>query len=103
MAANLKDNIGPVKEQLTDVAKDAAAELKGPAQEAVQSVKQTATGAAETVSPRDSLQPEMCRARRSNPKQRFRTAKTERLPPQCDLLRAAGRPDRERGYRSICS
>lgn len=49
VAANLKDNIGPVKQQVTDIAKDAAANLKEPAQDAVQSVKETATDAADTV------------------------------------------------------
>ncbi len=49
VAANLKANLEPVKEQVTDAAKDAAANLKAPAQEAAQSVKETATDAADTV------------------------------------------------------
>ena len=49
VAANVKANIGPVKEQATGAAKEAAANLKGPAQEAAQSVKDTATDAADTV------------------------------------------------------
>ncbi|MGI8457628.1 MAG: DUF3618 domain-containing protein [Propionibacteriaceae bacterium] len=48
-AADLKANIGPVKQQVTDIAKDAAANLKEPAQDAAESVKATATDAAETV------------------------------------------------------
>ncbi len=47
--AGLKANIEPVKQQVTDIAKDAAANLKAPAQEAAESVKQTATDAADTV------------------------------------------------------
>ena len=45
----LKERAEPVKQQLTDVAKEAADNLKQPAQEAVASVKDTATDAAQNV------------------------------------------------------
>ncbi len=49
VVADLKEKAEPVKQQLTDVAKDAADSLKQPAQDAVASVKDTATDAAQSV------------------------------------------------------
>lgn len=48
-AGRLKESAGPLKEQLTDTAKEVGQNLQGPAQDAVASVKDTATDAAETV------------------------------------------------------
>lgn len=44
-----EEKLGPVKEQVTAAAKEAAAELKEPAKEAAASVKETATDAVTTV------------------------------------------------------
>ncbi|GAA2103958.1 DUF3618 domain-containing protein [Microlunatus panaciterrae] len=48
-ASTVKERVEPLKEQATDIAKDAAAHLKEPAQQAAESVKDTATEAAQTV------------------------------------------------------
>ena len=48
-AAAVKDKAEPLKQELTDIGKDAVGNLKESAQDAVQSVKETATDAAQTV------------------------------------------------------
>ena len=47
--STLQDNLEPLKEKVTEAAKDVGAQLKEPAQEAVESVKATATEGAENV------------------------------------------------------
>jgi len=49
VAATVKDHAEPLKQQVTEIAKDAASNLKEPAQDAAASVKATATDAAQTV------------------------------------------------------
>ncbi len=48
-AATVKEKVEPLKDEVSDLAKGAAENLKQPAQEAVEQVKQTATEAATTV------------------------------------------------------
>jgi gas vesicle protein len=48
-AAQLKDQVAPLKEKVTEAAKQVVEEVKAPAQEAVQSVKESATESVQTV------------------------------------------------------
>jgi len=48
-AAALKDNVEPIKQEVTSVAREAADNLREPAQQAVDSVKQTAAEAVENT------------------------------------------------------